>query len=123
MATGALPVAGQAMARLTVAAIILLALSLSCLRESRAPEETVVPAESDVPLPEAQLPEVPEELTKAGVCARCHVLSVFEWGVSRHVEEGTTCKRCHGQSKAHVANERNEVPPDRLPRGADIADL
>ena len=123
MATGALPVAGQAMARLTVAAIILLALSLSCLRESRAPEETVVPAESDAPLPEAQLPEVPEELTKAGVCARCHVLSVFEWGVSRHVEEGTTCKRCHGQSKAHVANERNEVPPDRLPRGDDIADL
>ena len=25
---------------------------------------------------------------------------------------------CHGESKAHVANERNEVSPDRIPRGA-----
>jgi len=57
----------------------------------------------------------------AGVCARCHVVSVLEWGISRHVAAKTTCQKCHGPSKEHVANERNEVKPDRLPRGAQIA--
>jgi formylglycine-generating enzyme required for sulfatase activity len=57
----------------------------------------------------------------AGVCARCHVVSVLEWGISGHVAAKTTCQRCHGPSKEHVANERNEVKPDRLPRGAQIA--
>src|SRR5262245_24485214 len=57
----------------------------------------------------------------AGVCARCHVVSVLEWGISKHVAAKTTCQRCHGPSKDHVANERNEVKPDRLPRGAQIA--
>src|SRR5437016_4948303 len=54
----------------------------------------------------------------AGVCARCHVVSVLEWSISRHVAAKTTCQKCHGPSKEHVANERNEVKPDRLPRGA-----
>ena len=57
----------------------------------------------------------------AGVCARCHVVSVLEWGISKHVAAKTTCQKCHGPSKEHVANERNEVKPDRLPRGAQIA--
>src|SRR3954469_5178019 len=61
------------------------------------------------------------EFKAAGVCARCHVVSVLEWGISGHVAAGTDCQKCHGPSKAHVANERNEVKPDRLPRGAQIA--
>jgi formylglycine-generating enzyme required for sulfatase activity len=49
------------------------------------------------------------------------VVSVLEWGISGHVAAGTTCRKCHGPSQGHVANERNEVKPDRLPRGAQIA--
>jgi formylglycine-generating enzyme required for sulfatase activity len=49
------------------------------------------------------------------------VVSVLEWGTSRHVAAKTTCRDCHGPSKEHVANERNEVKPDRLPRGAQVA--
>src|SRR5262249_39731602 len=61
------------------------------------------------------------EFKAAGVCARCHVVSGVEWGVSKHVAAGANCQKCHGPSKEHVANERNEVRPDRLPRGASIA--
>ncbi|MFO0889502.1 MAG: SUMF1/EgtB/PvdO family nonheme iron enzyme [Isosphaeraceae bacterium] len=61
------------------------------------------------------------EFKTAGVCARCHVVSVLEWGVSKHVASGTTCRDCHGPSRAHVANERNEVKPDALPRSDQIA--
>ena len=68
-----------------------------------------------------RLKNVPPEFKQAGVCARCHVVSVLEWGISGHVESETTCQKCHGPSKGHVANERNEVKPDRLPRGKAIA--
>jgi len=57
------------------------------------------------------------DIKQAGVCSRCHVVSVLEWQISAHVEAGTNCQACHGPSAAHVANERNEVSPDRLPRG------
>ena len=55
---------------------------------------------------------------EAGVCSRCHVVSVLEWQISGHREAAANCQTCHGPSAAHVANERNEVSPDRLPRGA-----
>jgi formylglycine-generating enzyme required for sulfatase activity len=70
--------------------------------------------------PKDQAQALPE-FKAAGVCARCHVVSVLEWGISKHVAAGTSCQKCHGPSKDHVANERNEVKPDRLPRGAQIA--
>ena len=57
----------------------------------------------------------------ASVCARCHVVSVLEWGISGHVDVQTTCQECHGASAGHVANERNEVKPQMLFRGDDIA--
>ncbi|MDA1315724.1 MAG: SUMF1/EgtB/PvdO family nonheme iron enzyme [Acidobacteria bacterium] len=59
-----------------------------------------------------------EDLKQAGVCSRCHVVSVLEWQISAHVAAGANCQSCHGPSAAHVANERNEVSPDRIPRGA-----
>ena len=62
-----------------------------------------------------------KEFKAAGVCARCHVVSVVEWGISGHRDVGTTCQSCHGCSEGHVANERNEIKPQRLPRGANIA--
>jgi formylglycine-generating enzyme required for sulfatase activity len=61
------------------------------------------------------------EFNQAGVCARCHVVSVLEWSISGHVAAATNCQHCHGASLGHVANERNEVKPDRLPRGEAIA--
>lgn len=63
------------------------------------------------------------DLKQAGVCSRCHVVSVLEWQISAHVAAGTACIQCHGPSEAHVANERNEVSPDRIPRGPAAAGL
>ncbi len=59
----------------------------------------------------------------AGECARCHVISVAEWGYSAHRIAGTDCKACHGASQGHVIDERNNVKPDGLPRKAAIAEL
>lgn len=61
----------------------------------------------------------PPEFKRAGVCARCHVVSVLEWGLSGHVAAEQTCQECHGASLEHVADERNQVAPDHLPRGAE----
>lgn len=64
-----------------------------------------------------------QQLKEAGVCARCHVISVVEWGVARHWKSGTNCVACHGDSKGHVIDERNNVKPDRVPHAAAIAGL
>ena len=54
------------------------------------------------------------QLKQAGVCSRCHVAQVLEWSVAaKHVAAQTNCQACHGPSAAHVANERNQVKPDR----------
>ena len=63
------------------------------------------------------------QFKEAGVCARCHVISVVEWGMSAHRRAGTGCETCHGASRDHVIDERNNVKPERLPRGSDIAPL
>ena len=63
------------------------------------------------------------QLKQAGVCARCHVISVVEWGISRHQTAGTGCVDCHGASRGHVIDERNNVKPDRIPHAAAIAGL
>ena len=115
--------------------------------EEVSPEEKVSPEESAVPATVTQgeegspsatqgeegspsatqgqegSPSASRELRRAGVCARCHVISVLEWGVSEHMNRRTNCQKCHGPSEAHVANERNEVSPDYLPRGEEIAEL
>lgn len=67
-------------------------------------------------------------VASAGVCARCHVSSSLEWGISKHsliagVARAPDCIGCHGASKPHVADEQNSVKPDRVPRGAAIAAL
>ena len=59
------------------------------------------------------------QLKQAGVCSRCHVAQVLEWSAAaKHTQAGTACQSCHGASAGHVANERNQVKPDRLPRNA-----
>jgi len=64
-----------------------------------------------------------QQFKEAGVCARCHVISVVEWGMSRHSKVGINCVACHGASAGHVKDERNNIKPDHLPRGAAIAGL
>jgi formylglycine-generating enzyme required for sulfatase activity len=49
------------------------------------------------------------------------VAQVLEWSTSRHQRAAISCQNCHGPSTPHVANERNEIKPDRLPHGATIA--
>ena len=71
----------------------------------------------------AQTSTDPARFREAGVCSRCHVAQVLEWSTSRHTNANVACQNCHGPSKAHVANERNEAKPDRLPRAAAIAAL
>jgi formylglycine-generating enzyme required for sulfatase activity len=63
------------------------------------------------------------QFQEAGVCARCHVISVIEWGMSGHRKVSTGCESCHGASKGHVIDERNNVKPDRMPTGGAIAGL
>lgn len=60
---------------------------------------------------------------EAGVCARCHVISVIEWGMSGHRKAATGCESCHGASLGHVRDERNNAKPDRIPRAGAIAAL
>ncbi len=71
-----------------------------------------------------------QELTVSGTCARCHVSSTLEWGISKHsaVTEGKdgrlpNCVGCHGISRDHVVDEQNTFKPDRMVHGADIAPL
>lgn len=102
-----------------IGAVVLVAVS--------AQEMTMRPPSAFALEPPGQAAHNPEDprpqFAQAGVCSRCHVNVVLEWGISGHVEAGTTCRECHGASEAHVANERNEIPPDRLPRGGQIAEL
>jgi hypothetical protein len=62
-----------------------------------------------------------EQFKLAGVCGRCHVISVVEWAMSKHRAVGTGCTECHGMCKGHVVDERNNIKPDKLPREQAIA--
>jgi len=64
-----------------------------------------------------------DNFKKAGVCGRCHVISVVEWGMSSHSKVATDCLACHGKSEGHVIDERNNIKPDRIPHGQAIAGL
>src|SRR5688572_27008456 len=101
------------MARLIAAVFtgaLLLALAAAADRSPHAPREGFPHApREDYDEPAKGEGQAQAEFKAAGVCARCHVVSVLEWGISGHVAAGTTCQNCHGPSKDHVANERNEV--------------
>lgn len=63
------------------------------------------------------------QIKQAGVCARCHVISVVEWGISAHQKVKTDCVACHGESDGHVIDERNNIKPEKIPHAAAIAGL
>jgi len=71
-----------------------------------------------------------QELVSAGKCARCHVSSALEWGLSKHStltrsKSGRlpNCTGCHGESRDHVIDEQNTAKPDRMAHGEAIAAL
>jgi formylglycine-generating enzyme required for sulfatase activity len=64
-----------------------------------------------------------EPFQEAGVCARCHVISVVEWGMSGHRKASTGCTSCHGASLGHIQDERNNVKPDRIAHGNAIGGI
>lgn len=49
-----------------------------------------------------------------GGCGMCHVDVMDELAGTRHFAHGVGCIRCHGPSKPHLADENNEVKPDRV---------
>lgn len=55
-----------------------------------------------------------------GGCDICHVDVEDEFVGTLHHAEAIGCVKCHGPSDGHVADENNEVPPDRLFATADI---
>ena len=117
----ALPIAALA-AIAVLTAVILASSSGSALSQSVDGEQDPPVNESRPPEPAAATSvdeEAPPEFKQAGVCARCHVVSVLEWGLSGHVNAEQNCQKCHGTSLEHVADERNRVKPDHLPRGAE----
>jgi formylglycine-generating enzyme required for sulfatase activity len=64
-----------------------------------------------------------ENFKQAGVCARCHVISVVEWSISKHPQAGADCVACHGKSEGHVIDERNNIKPEHIPHGEAIAGM
>jgi formylglycine-generating enzyme required for sulfatase activity len=64
-----------------------------------------------------------QQFKQAGVCARCHVISVVEWSIARHARASVDCVACHGVSEGHVIDERNNVKPERIPRAGAIPGL
>jgi formylglycine-generating enzyme required for sulfatase activity len=71
-----------------------------------------------------------QDLVSAGNCARCHVSSSLEWGLSKHSiltrsKSGRrpNCVGCHGESRDHVIDEQNTAKPDRMAHGNAIAKL
>jgi len=47
-------------------------------------------------------------------CQMCHVDVEDEFIGSVHYKEKVGCVKCHGKSDGHIADENNEVLPDRL---------
>ena len=68
--------------------------------------------------------QIDQQLKEAGVCARCHVLSVMEWGMSGSPEGGDRLvSLAMASSVGHVKDERDNVKPDHIPHGVAIAGL
>jgi len=55
-----------------------------------------------------------------GACDTCHVDVVDEFTGSVHSDERVGCADCHGASDGHIADENNEVKPDRIFAHADV---
>ena len=49
-----------------------------------------------------------------GGCGICHIDVEDEVAASIHFKEKIGCVECHGRSLAHLVDENDEVPPDRL---------
>ncbi|NQU24834.1 MAG: hypothetical protein HQ567_26425 [Candidatus Nealsonbacteria bacterium] len=62
----------------------------------------------------------PAEKNPLAGCQQCHVDIEDEYAPSLHFKQKVSCKDCHGPSKGHLADENNEVKPDRLFARKDV---
>ena len=53
-------------------------------------------------------------------CTMCHIDVEDEFVGGVHFAEKVGCKKCHGPSEGHVADENNEVKPDELFARKDV---
>ena len=63
--------------------------------------------------------EAADENPLAG-CTMCHIDVEDEFVGGVHYKEKVGCKKCHGPSEGHVADENNEVKPNELFARKDI---
>ena len=47
-------------------------------------------------------------------CTMCHVDIEDAYVESKHYAKKVSCIKCHGKSEGHLADENNEVKPDRM---------
>ena len=64
-------------------------------------------------------PGAADENPLAG-CTMCHIDVEDEFVGGLHYKEKVGCKKCHGPSEGHVADENNEVKPDELFARKDV---
>jgi len=60
------------------------------------------------------------EEKSADGCALCHVDVADEMHGTPHHGEEIGCVDCHGESRAHVRDENNDVKPDEIFARADV---
>lgn len=65
----------------------------------------------------------PLQINPLAGCSQCHVDVEDEVIGTAHFQKRIGCKTCHGPSKGHLADENNEVKPDRLFTRADVNQL
>lgn len=68
-------------------------------------------------------PPPPKKDNPLAGCTMCHVDVEDEYVPSKHYAEKVSCKRCHGKSEGHLADENNEVKPDRMFTRANTDDF
>jgi len=110
-------------APILVATLLLPAALASCRHEAvdppaarPAPGVTVPAARAVVQVSPAATPAA----NPFGGCDTCHVDIEDEFAGTAHHAEGVGCVECHGPSDGHIADENNDVLPDRLHTRNDI---
>ena len=107
------------------AVLSLMAAAASCRNEAPdAPARSQSPG-TTIAAPAKLLESTPADAeppaaNPLGGCDMCHVDVEDELTGNAHHAEGVGCVECHGPSEGHVADENNEVLPDRVFARKDV---
>ena len=97
-----------------LAMMLLLAAVASCRDEAVDPPTGPRPPGVTVPAPASAMESKSAAANPFGGCDTCHVDVEDEVVGTKHDAEGVGCVKCHGPSEGHIADENNEVLPDRV---------